>query len=151
MGTGIVANAAILLPVHLAALHAFALGVWILAIALLLALTATTAVHWLRHTENARGHHLDPAMAPFYGAPPMALLTVGAGALLVGKDLIGASAAITIDEILWTLGTLTGLASTTLIPYLMFTRMHLELKQTLGAWLTPIVPRRSPRSSASAT
>lgn len=45
-------------------------------------------------------------MAPFYGAPPMALLTVGAGALLVGRDLVGLGAAVRIDEILWTLGTM---------------------------------------------
>ena len=49
-------------------------------------LTLATAVHWLRCPEYARRHHHDPAMAPFYGAPPMALLTVGAGALLVGRD-----------------------------------------------------------------
>jgi excisionase family DNA binding protein len=71
-------------------------------------------------------------LAPFYGAPPMAMLTVGAGALLVGKDLIGLSAAVTVDEILWTLGTLTGLASTILIPYLMFTRHQLERRHTLA-------------------
>jgi C4-dicarboxylate transporter/malic acid transport protein len=140
MGTGILANAAALLPVHSAALHAFALGVWVLAAALLLLLTLATAVHWLVYTETARGHHRDPAMAPFYGAPPMAMLTVGAGALLLGKDLIGASAAITVDEILWTLGTLTGLASTILIPYLMFTQQDLERKDTLATWLMPIVP-----------
>jgi phosphohistidine phosphatase len=63
MGTGIVANAAALLPVHAAALHSFALGVWVLAATLLLALTLATAVHWLWHAENAR----DPAMAPIYG------------------------------------------------------------------------------------
>jgi C4-dicarboxylate transporter/malic acid transport protein len=140
MGTGIVANAAALLPVHVAALHAFALGVWVLAAALLLALTAATAAHWILHTETARGHHRNPAMAPFYGAPPMAMLTVGAGALLVGKDLIGLSAAVTVDEILWTLGTLAGLASTILIPYLMFSRHQLERKDTLATWLLPIVP-----------
>jgi C4-dicarboxylate transporter/malic acid transport protein len=140
IGTGIVANAAALLPVHAPALRSFALGVWVLAASLLLALTLATAAHWLRHSENARGHHRDPAMAPFYGAPPMALLTVGAGALLVGKDLIGASAAITVDEILWTLGTVTGLASTIVIPYLMFTHHDLELKHTLATWLMPIVP-----------
>jgi C4-dicarboxylate transporter/malic acid transport protein len=140
MGTGIVANAAALLPVHAAWLRSFALGVWVLAATLLVALTLATAVHWLRHTENARRHHRDPAIAPFYGAPPMAMLTVGAGALLVGKQLIGLSAAITTDEILWTLGTLTGLASTILIPYLMFTQHDLELKDTLGTWLMPIVP-----------
>jgi hypothetical protein len=63
MGTGIVANAAALLPVHAAALHSFARGVWVLAATLLLALTLATAVHWLWHAENAR----DPAMAPIYG------------------------------------------------------------------------------------
>ncbi len=140
MGTGIVANAAALLPVHAAALHAFALGVWVLAAALLVGLTLATALHWLLYTETARGHHRDPTMAPFYGAPPMALLTVGAGALLVGRDLIGLPAAITVDEVLWTLGTLAGLASTILIPYLMFTRLDLKPKDTLATWLMPIVP-----------
>ena len=38
----------------------------------------------------------------FYGAPPMALLTVGAGTLLLGKDVIGAQAAVGIDWVLWT-------------------------------------------------
>jgi tellurite resistance protein TehA-like permease len=70
----------------------------------------------------------------------MALLTVGAGALLVGRDVIGLPAAITLDEILWTLGTLTGLATTILIPYLMITRHHLEREHTLATWLMPIVP-----------
>ena len=140
MGTGIVASAAALLPVHTAALHAFALGVWVLAAALLVGLTLATAVHWLLYTETARGHHRDPAMAPFYGAPPMAMLTVGAGALLVGRDLIGLPAAITVDQVLWTLGTLTGLASTILIPYLMFTRLDLRPQDTLASWLMPIVP-----------
>ncbi|MEA2214173.1 MAG: hypothetical protein QOF83_4121 [Solirubrobacteraceae bacterium] len=140
MGTGIVANAAALLPVHTPALQVFALVIWVLAAALLVALTVATAVNWLAHPKNARQYHRDPAMAPFYGAPPMALLTVGAGALLVGRHLIGLSAAITVDEILWTLGTLSGLACAILIPYLMFTRHQLELRHTLGTWLLPIVP-----------
>jgi len=140
MGTGIVANAAILLPADVPALHSFALGVWVLAATLLVALTVATALHWLWHSEIARGHHRDPAMAPFYGAPPMAMLTVGAGALLVGKELIGLPAAITVDEVLWTLGTVTGLASTIAIPYLMFTQHELERGNTLATWLMPIVP-----------
>jgi C4-dicarboxylate transporter/malic acid transport protein len=140
MGTGIVANAAILLPAHAPALHSFALGVWVLAGTMLVALTLASAAHWLRHPQIAHGHHRDPAMAPFYGAPPMAMLTVGAGALLVGKDLIGLPAAIALDEILWTLGTVTGLASTIVIPYLMFTRLELAREDTLATWLMPIVP-----------
>jgi len=65
MGTGIVANAAALLPVRIPGLRAVALCVWLLAATMLLALIAATAVHWLRHPENARRHHHDPAMAPF--------------------------------------------------------------------------------------
>jgi tellurite resistance protein TehA-like permease len=79
-------------------------------------------------------------MAPFYGAPPMALLTVGAGALLVGRDIIGLGAAVRIDEILWTLGTITGLLSTVAIPYLAFTEYKLEHKDTYATWLMPVVP-----------
>ena len=45
-------------------------------------------------------------MVQFYGAPPMALLTVGAGALLLGLGLIGAHAAIIIDAVLWSLAIL---------------------------------------------
>ena len=39
---------------------------------------ASVRLHWRRYPALARRHHRDPAMAPFYGAPPMALLTVGA-------------------------------------------------------------------------
>ncbi len=140
MGTGIVANAAALLPVHVAGLRQFAIAVWVLAATTLIGLTAGTIAHWVRHPGNARGHHNDPVMAPFYGAPPMAMLTVGAGTLLLGKSIIGLPAAVTVDEILWTLGTLTGLASTIMVPYLMFTRHDLQIKNTLATWLMPIVP-----------
>lgn len=146
MGTGIVANAAALLPLHVPGLTSIALGIWILAAAMLVALSAATSVHWLRYPENARRHHHDPSMAPFYGAPPMALLTVGAGALLVGKQLIGADAALRVDEVLWTLGTITGLACAIAIPYLMFTEHKLTAEDTYGSWLMPIVP---PMVSAS--
>lgn len=106
MGTGIVANAAALLPHRFAGLRAFATGVWVLAAVLLVVLTAATAAQWIHHREHARAHALDPAMAPFYGAPPMALLTVGAGALLLGRGLLGLHAAVLLDGTLWTLGTL---------------------------------------------
>jgi tellurite resistance protein TehA-like permease len=79
-------------------------------------------------------------MAQFYGAPPMAMLTVGSGALLLGKDVIGLHAAVTADAVLWSLGTLTGLAASAAIPYLMFTRHRIEQQTTLATWLMPIVP-----------
>jgi C4-dicarboxylate transporter/malic acid transport protein len=140
MGTGIVANAAALLPVHVPGLPALALGMWLLAAAMLVLLTTATGVHWLRHREVARLHHHDPAMAPFYGAPPMALLTVGSGALLVGRSVLGIGCAVTIDEILWTLGTMTGLLTTIAIPYLAFTEYKLEHKDIYATWLMPVVP-----------
>jgi tellurite resistance protein TehA-like permease len=70
----------------------------------------------------------------------MALLTVGAGALLVGRDLVGLGPAVRIDEVLWTLGTIAGLASTVAIPYLAFTEYKLELRDTYATWLMPVVP-----------
>jgi tellurite resistance protein TehA-like permease len=79
-------------------------------------------------------------MAPFYGAPPMAMLTVGAGALLIGKQIIGLPAAIRVDELLWVLGTIGGLACAVAIPYLMFTHHELRVQDTVGSWLMPIVP-----------
>ncbi len=140
MGTGIVANAAALLPVHSSALNGLALAFWVLAAGMLVFLVLVTTAHWVLHTDNARGHHLDARMAPFYGAPPMAMLTVGAGALLIGKQVIGSPAAIRIDELLWVLGTIGGLACAVAIPYLMFTHHELHAQDTVGSWLMPIVP-----------
>ncbi len=140
MGTGIVANAAILLPRQLSGQREFAFAVWLLASALLALLIVLTALHWLRHPDRARAHASDPAMAPFYGAPPMAFLTVGAGTLLVGRDLVGPGAAVGIDLVLWTLGTLGGLAAAVAIPVLMFVRHDLEPRRTFATWLLPLVP-----------
>jgi C4-dicarboxylate transporter/malic acid transport protein len=140
MGTGIVAIAAVLLPVKDAGLRTGALVVWVLAAAMLAVLVVATALQWVRYTDKARSHSRNPAMAPFYGAPAMAFLTVGAGALLVGRDLIGSHAAVVVDSVLWGVGTAAGLASSVVIPYLMFTHHRLEQKDALGSWLMPIVP-----------
>ena len=140
MGTGIVANAAVLLPPQVPGQRAFALGVWIVAVVLLGLLVAATAMHWAPHREAARGHALNASMAPFYGAPPMAFLTVGAGALLVGRDVIGMHPAVIVDSALWIAGTAGGLLAALIVPYLMFTRHDLKLESTSATWLMPIVP-----------
>ena len=67
---------------------------WVVAAVLLAVLIAVVGGHWLRHPTVARSHARNPQMAHFYGAAPMALLTVGAGAVLVGGDLIGERAAV---------------------------------------------------------
>jgi tellurite resistance protein TehA-like permease len=76
----------------------------------------------------------------------MALLTVGAGALLLGPSLVGTHAAIAIDAVLWPLGTITGLAASMAVPYLMFTRLQAAPDAAFGGWLMPVVP---PMVSAS--
>lgn len=146
MGTGIVATAAASLPLQFPGLRLGATVVWALAAVLLVALTIATALHWLRYRTTAARHHLNPVMAHFYGAPPMAFLTVGAGTLLLGKDWIGLPAAVGVDWVLWTIGTVTGLASSVLVPYLAFTRHENAADSAFGGWLMPIVP---PMVSAS--
>ena len=146
MGTGIVAVAASSLPWQPPGLHVAAVGFWLLAVALLLALVIGTVVHWRRYPSVARGHATDPVLSHFYGAPPMAMLTVGAGALLVGRDVVGRSVAVDLDWVLWTAGTITGLAAAAALPYRMFTRGRVSPGDAFGGWLMPVVP---PMVSAS--
>jgi C4-dicarboxylate transporter/malic acid transport protein len=146
MGTGIVAAAAASLPEQFPGLRSAATVVWGLAAALLAAVTGATGVHWWRHRETARGHARDPVMAMFYGAPPMAILTVGAGLLLLGRSLVGPAAAVDADWALWLAGTALGLATAAAVPYLMFTRHRLRPGAAFGGWLMPVVP---PMVSAS--
>ena len=146
MGTGIVANATITLPRQVVGLHTFALVVWAVALLLLLTLLAATAAHWVRHPVQARGHLAHPTMAHSYGAPPMAMLTVGAGTLLVGKDLLGLHVAVEVDWVLWIAGTVTGLLCAVIVPYTAFTQHSCTPDSASGGWLMSVVP---PMVSAS--
>jgi len=140
MGTGIVAIAGASLPVHIPGLHGFATAVWVLAAAALIALTAAWAVHWVRYPDRARGHADNPVMAQFWGAPPMALLTVGTGTLILGRGWLGPVAAVDTDWALWLAGTALGLVTTCWIPYLMMTRHPISADAPFGGWLMPVVP-----------
>ncbi|MHA3705172.1 TDT family transporter [Jatrophihabitans sp. YIM 134969] len=146
MGTGIVAVAASSLPYQSQLLHTAAIAVWALATTVLVVVVAATAAHWLRYPAVARGHFSHPVMAHFHGAPPMALLTVGAGALLVGRDVIGLPAAVTVDAVLWIAGTVLGLATAIVVPWRMTTRGAMPAERAFGGWLMPVVP---PMVSAS--
>ncbi|GIG65258.1 TDT family transporter [Phytomonospora endophytica] len=139
MGTGIVANAAATLPHRPPWLHAAAGVVWALAALWLVTLTVAFAAQWLRDPARARGHHADAVAVQFYGAPPMALLTVGAGTLLYGPPLLG-GAAVPVAVVLWALGTVGGLVSAVSVPYAMFTREGLDGDAPVPAWLMPVVP-----------
>lgn len=140
MGTGILANASALLPLQVPGLRVIATIVWATAALLLLMLSSATVVHWMRHRSTAESHHVHPVMAHFYGAPPMAFLTVAAGSILLGKDLIGESAAVLLGTVLWFAGTAMGLFSAVLVPYLTFTRHDVSDASACGGWLMPVVP-----------
>ena len=113
---------------------------WALAAAALIALTAAWAVHWIRYPARARAHAASPVMAQFWGAPPMALMTVGAGALLLGPALFGPGAAVAADWVLWGAGTALGLVTAGWIPYLMMTTHQIGPDGAFGGWLMPVVP-----------
>lgn len=146
MGTGIIATAAATLPLQFPALRTTATVLWGLAAVLLVALTLATIGHWCTRGSTAKSHHTSPVMAHFYGAPPMALLTVGAGTILLGRDVLGISLAVHIDMALWAVGTALGLCSAIAVPYLTFTSHEVKADSAFGGWLMPIVP---PMVSAS--
>ncbi|MEW2289259.1 C4-dicarboxylate ABC transporter [Streptomyces sp. NPDC047841] len=135
MGTGIVANAAVTLPRSSPWLHDAARVVWVGAAVLLVVL----AVRYLGQ-RALRAHVTDPVLAPFLGAPPMALLTVGSGALLLGGPVIGARTALIVDWVLWSLGTALGLAATCAVLFVMVTRHRFGPDAAFGGWLMPVVP-----------
>jgi tellurite resistance protein TehA-like permease len=69
----------------------------------------------------------------------MALMTVGAGTLILGRGLIG-PAAVGIDWGLWLAGTALGLVTAVWIPYLMMTKHGIAAGDAFGGWLMPVVP-----------
>ncbi|MGV4924745.1 TDT family transporter [Streptomyces sp. BHT-5-2] len=139
MGTAIVANAGATLPLSAPGLRPALRAVWVLSALMLLALMTARTVHWARHRDQARGHLLDPAVAPFYGCLSMALLAVGGGTLAVGRDLLGEPAAVAADAVLWTAGTLVGLAAAVGVPYLMVARHRITEGSASPVWLLPVV------------
>ncbi|MFC0622459.1 TDT family transporter [Kribbella deserti] len=140
MGTGIVANAAASLPFQVPGLLVVAKGIWLLDVVILATLLTATSLHWARNPVVARGHLEHPVMANFYGAPAMALMTVGAGALLLGKDLIGVPAALALAAVLWLAGTALGLFTAVVVPYKAITKHRMKPDAAFGGWLMPVVP-----------
>lgn len=139
MGTSIVASAGVALPVHVPGLRAACTAVWLLSALLLAAVLTARAGHWAAHRDQARAHLLDPAVAPFYGCLSMALLAVGGSGMVVGRDVIGHPAALALNVVLYTAGTLTGLAAAVAVPYLMIVRHRPEPGTASPVWLLPVV------------
>jgi tellurite resistance protein TehA-like permease len=133
MGTGIVANAIPALGIHSGPLFRVATLVWLLASAWLVTLTVAAL-------RQGRSWLADPVVSQFYGAPPMAMLTVGAGTLLFGKGILGPALALGISGTCWLIGTIAGLASAVVVPLRMIAQRRVQLSDAFGGWLMPVVP-----------
>ncbi|WEH19253.1 TDT family transporter [Streptomyces sp. VNUA24] len=139
MGTAIVASAGAGLPLDLPGLRTACAAVWALALLALAAVLGARALHWAHHRDRARAHLLDPAVAPFHGCLSMALLAVGGGALVVGRDWIGVRAALALDVVLFGAGTVAGLAVAVAVPYLMIVRHRIDPAGITPVLLLPLV------------
>ncbi|MDQ0579894.1 TDT family transporter [Streptomyces rishiriensis] len=139
MGTAILAPAGAALPAHPPGLRSLLTACWVLSFVLLSALLGARALHWRHHRDQARAHLLDPATAPFHGCTAMALLAVGGGAVVVGRDLIGIRAAVALDAVLFTVGTAVALTAAAAVPYLMAVRHRVRASDATPVWLLPLV------------
>lgn len=140
MGTGIVATAGATLPLAVPGVGTVATIAWVLSAVILLTLVIVVPIHWLRNRGTFSSLHGDPVMAQFFGAPPMAFMTVGTATLLVGSRWIGEPTAVAIDWVLWSVGTAMGFATAIVVPFLLFTRLKVRQDGAFGGWLMPIVP-----------
>lgn len=140
MGTGIIAIAGAILPVKFPGLFAIASVAWMLAVVLLVAMLVVIPAHWIRRRGTFKALTEDPIAIQFFGAPPMALMTVGTATLLVGCHYVGQSAAVAIDSVLWVTGTALGLVTAVAVPYRLFTQLGVRSDAAFGGWLMPVVP-----------
>ena len=140
MGTAIIAVAGATLPVSLPGIAPMTTILWALSALLLALLCVIVPMHWLRTPGTFTKFVRDPVMAQFFGAPPMAFLSVGAATLLVGSKTIGEPTALGIDAALWGIGTVLGLVTAIVVPFLLFTALEVRQDGAFGGWLMPVVP-----------
>ncbi|MFD6423176.1 TDT family transporter [Streptomyces sp. NPDC060198] len=140
MGTAILASAGEALPVDVPGLRGACTVVWAFSAVLLVAVLTARTGHWLHHRDQARTHLLDPAVAPFLGCLPMALLSVGGATMVAGTPVLGERAALVVDAVLYTAGSVLGLAVAVTVPYLMVVRHRIDVGSAAPAWLLPLVP-----------
>jgi len=145
MGTGVIAVAAAGLPWHSPVLDALGIASWLAATVLMAAVLTGTALHWRTDRDAAAAHRRDPVTAHFYGALPMAVLTVGTSTLVAGRTVLGRSAALAVDLVCFSVGTVAGVIIAVVVPWQRLLRA--EPGRPFAGWLMPVV---TPTVSASA-
>lgn len=146
MGTGIVANAAMLAPIDGVVVRVFALAVWLFAAALLVLATTVTVVQARRRSGEA-APPAGPGAIAFWGTVPMALTTLGAGALLDAVPLLGDTVALALGLVLGGVGAVLGVAVAVGVPVAWARRRPLALADVSPVWILAVVP---PMVSAAA-
>jgi C4-dicarboxylate transporter/malic acid transport protein len=134
MGTGILAVVLSDLPFDLPGASYAATGFWLLALALLVAVTVVGS-----RAGRPCAHLGDPVLAHFYGATAMGLMTVGAATGAVGGRWLG-PVALPLEGGLWAAGTVLGLATAVVVPYCAITVHEVGEESAFGGWLMPVVP-----------
>ncbi len=140
MGTGIIANALATLPFIGKQLVNVGIAIWLLAFAMLIVMVLLKVFQAIVKPHIIKRQLNDPIMAQFFGAPPMALLTVAGGTILYGNHLLSEPTTLTIAWVLWGFGTLSGLIVAVAIPYRLFTHYEVRDDGAFGGWLMPVVP-----------
>ncbi|GLK74532.1 TDT family transporter [Ancylobacter dichloromethanicus] len=138
MGTGALALVLNQFPLPLPALHALAVGLWLLNIALFALFALLYGARWVMFFAEAKRVFQHPVMSMFFGAMPMGLATIVNGFLAFGPELIGGRA-IAIAHGLWWLDAALSVACGLAIPYFMFTRQQHSIEKLTAVWLLPIV------------
>ncbi|ABV86444.1 TDT family transporter [Shewanella pealeana] len=140
MGTGIIANAAVGLPLVGKDLSSIGFVIWLLAALMLLAMLLIKIIQTILKPHIIKRQFNDPVMAQFFGAPPMAMLTVAGGTILFGPEIMASETSITIAWTLWFIGTLGGIATAVIITFRLFTHYKIRSDAAFGGWLMPVVP-----------
>lgn len=138
MGTGILAIDATTLPIESSLIQVAATGLWLAATTALVLLTTAWARQAVRLGRLPFSSLSDPVLVHFYGAPPMAVLTVSAGLVKFAPALIGTEVALRLGGLLWLVGTAAGLTTTFAIPRL--ARHAPGSRPGFAGRLMPVVP-----------
>lgn len=148
MGAGIVAIAAAVVPGLADPLRPVAVTMWALSAVLLVGLIVLSVAQAIVHPQVWRRHLRSPVTAHFLGTIPMAILVVGAGADLVGRDLVGLEVAFPVHLVVWCIGTALGVAVAVGVPVATVLRSDVAPDQANGSWLLSVVPPFVSASSA---